>query len=495
MGRALQRGLFDELIIDNFAGGGGASHGIELALNRPIDIAVNHDPEAVAMHKANHPYTRHYCEDVWTVNPVKIAHGRPVGLAWFSPDCKHHSKAKGGIPVSKKIRGLAWVAIKWARMVRPRIIFLENVEEFEEWGPVIHACDKDGFKLFKDGEPVMKPCQYNKGKTFNRWVARLKNFGYEVDWREMRACDYGAPTIRKRLFLIARCDGLPIVWPGETHGPGLIPYRTAAECIDWTIPTPSIFDRKKPLVPNTLKRIAKGIWRYVINTDEPFIAPTLGLDGNQALAAHHIQRQFGQGVGSKMGCPIGAITAGGMGKTALVSALLATHYGKSGDGIHMNTLFNTVTPKDKHALVASHLIKFRGTCRDGQSVRKPYPTVTAGGLHIGEVRSFLIKYYGTACGQTLKEPVATVTTKDRLGLVSVAGVDYQIADIGMRMLSPRELYRAQGFNDDYIIDPIYNGKPLTKTAQVRMCGNSVSPYPAKALVEANVKLKAVKIAA
>lgn len=519
MGRALQRGLFDELIIDNFAGGGGASHGIELALNRPIDIAVNHDPEAVAMHTANHPYTRHYCEDVWTVDPVKIAHGRPVGLAWFSPDCKHFSKAKGGTPVSRKVRGLAWVVVKYAKKIRPRVIMLENVEEFKTWGPLTPVCDAAGKKKFSDdGKPVLMPCKINMGKTFYRWVSLLEKLGYVVEWKELKACDYGAPTIRKRLFLVARCDGEPIVWPEPTHGPGLLPYRTAADCIDWSIHAPSIFERKRPLAENTMMRIAKGIERFVINSGDPFIVPIANYNGSVtahsindplrtitawpkggafSLVVPHIQRQFGQGVGSRITDPVGTITAGGMGKTALVSAFLAKHYGGNytGPGVSLNDPTSTVTTKDHHALVSSHLIKLRGTCKDGQDIRQPLPTVTAGGLHVGEVRSFLIKYYGTACGQTLKEPAATITTKDRLGLVTVAGVDYQIADIGMRMLSPRELYRAQGFNDDYIIDPIYNGKPLTKTAQVRMCGNSVSPYPSKALVKANVKLIAVKIAA
>lgn len=558
MTRPLQRGLFDEMIIDNFAGGGGASHGIELALNRPIDVAVNHDPEAVAMHKVNHPYTRHFCEDVFTVDPVKIAHGRPVGLAWFSPDCKHFSKAKGGKPVSRKVRGLAWVVVKYAQKVRPRVIMLENVEEFLTWGPLTAVCDQDGKKkVGKDGGDVLKPCGLNKGATFYKWVSTLEKLGYSVDWKVLKACDYGAPTIRKRLFLVARCDGQPIVWPAPTHGPGTgKPYRTAADCIDWSIPAPSIFERKRPLAENTLKRIAKGIRRFVLESAdpffityygpkkndvdfrgfglgdpvptqttenrfgvvEPFVVPIANYNGS--VTAHslqeplrtitawpkggsfsvvipHIQRQFGKSVGHRAGDPLGTITSGGGGKSALVSAFLAKHYGGNytGAGLSPSEPISTITTKDHHAVVASHLIKLRGSCKDGQSVKQPMPTITAGGLHVGEVRSFLIKYYGTACGQSLKNPAATVTTKDRLGLITVAGQEYQIADIGMRMLAPRELYRAQGFRDDYIIDPIFNGKPLTKTAQVRMCGNSVSPYPAKALVEANVKLKAVKIAA
>lgn len=256
---------FSGLYIDNFAGGGGASTGIELGLGRPVDIAVNHDPEAVAMHDINHPHTRHYCESVWDVDPRAITGGRPVDLCWFSPDCKHFSKAKGGTPVSKKIRGLAWVALRYAATVRPRVIMLENVEEFVTWGPIT-----------RDG----RPCPQNKGRTFASFVNALRRHGYQVDWRELRACDYGAPTIRKRLFLIARRDGLPIVWPEPTHGDPasaevktkrLKPWRTAAEVIDWSIPCPSIFNRARPLAENTLRRIARGLQRYVIEAQQPFI--------------------------------------------------------------------------------------------------------------------------------------------------------------------------------------------------------------------------------
>ncbi|HHL35513.1 MAG TPA: DNA cytosine methyltransferase [Desulfobulbaceae bacterium] len=477
-----QPGLFDELIIDNFAGGGGASNGIELALGRHVDIAINHDPEAVAMHRVNHPYTHHYCEDVWSVDPVKITCGRPVGLAWFSPDCKHFSKAKGGKPVSRKIRGLAWVVVRYAKKVRPRVIMLENVEEFKTWGPLTEVCDKDGKKKIQnDGKPLLKPCEVNQGRTFYRWVSCLEKLGYTVDWKELRACDYGAPTIRKRLFLVARCDGNPIVWPEATHGPGLLPYRTAADCLDWSIPAPSIFERKRPLAENTMKRIAKGIRKFVIDTDTPFIVPIANYNGS--VTAHSIND------------PLRTITAWPKGGAfALAVPHLQQQYGKS-VGNAAGEPITTVTTKNHHALVSSHLIKLRGTCRHGQPITEPMPTVTAGGLHIGEVRSFLIKYYGTAVGQSVKQPLHTVTTKDRLGLVTVSGKEYRIADIGMRMLSPRELFRAQGFDDDYVIDPVVNGRPLTKVAQVRMCGNSVSPYPAKALVAANVKLKAISAAA
>ena len=424
--------------------------------------------------------------------------------------------------MSKKIRGLAWVVIRWAAAVRPRVIILENVEEFQTWGP-----------LGADSQP----CKINKGLTFQRWKKRLQDLGYVVEHRELKACDYGAPTIRKRLFLVAKCDGQPIVWPTPTHGPGLIPYRTAAECIDWSIPAPSIFERKKPLAENTQRRIARGIQKFVINAAEPFcityygpkseddfrgfglgdqiptqttenrfglvvpyiakhfggatgteitnpLPTTLAKGSQNQLVTAFLQRHFGQGTGRPATDPAPTVTAGGLGKTSLTTAHL-TKFNSRSDSGPLSEPSPTLTSKNKSGLVTSHLIKMRGTCQHGQDIREPLPTVTAGGLHVGEVRAFLIKYYGTAIGQDLKDPLHTVTAKQRMGLVTVAGEDYQIVDIGMRMLSPRELFRAQGFPESYIIDPLYNGKPMTKTAQVRMCGNSVSPAPARALVEAN----------
>ena len=502
----LQRCLYDELIVDNFAGGGGASVAMELATGRPVDIAINHDPEAMAMHIANHPYTMHLCQDVFSVDPRRATWGKRVGLAWFSPDCKHFSKAKGGKPVDKKIRDLAWVVIRWARTVRPRVIIVENVEEFRTWGPLVGN----------------QPCPRRRGQTFWRWTQRLRDLGYQVDSRELVACDYGAPTIRKRLFIVARCDGMPIIWPEPTHGPGRDnPYRTAAECIDWSIPCPSIFERSRPLAEATMRRIARGIQRYVIDAAEPFIVNlthgarlesisepvrtiTAAQRGEKALVAPCLQRHFGQGVGRSVDGPAPTITAGGMGKTSVVAAFLAKHYGGVvGQAVDRPT--GTVTTVDHHALVSANLVRnfgksagadlgcpaatitgrAKGTCRDGQDLRQPMPTVTSGGLHVGEVRAFLLKYYGTNIGHDCREPLQTITTKHRFGLVTVAGQDYQIVDIGMRMLTPRELFRAQGFADSYTIDPDFNGKPLTKTAQVRMCGNSVSPYPAAALVRAN----------
>lgn len=575
--KQLYIGLEHELIVDNFAGGGGASLGIELAVKRPVDIAVNHDREAIAMHMANHPQTKHYCEDVFSVDPVKATGGKPVGLAWFSPDCTYHSKARGGKPFrdrnkARRKRGLAGVVIKWGKLVKPRVIMLENVEEFQDWGP-----------LQDDGTP----CPIRKGMNFRRWKKQLENLGYQVECRELRTCDYGAPTIRKRLFVIARRDGLPIVWPEPTHGKGLKPYRTAAECIDWSLPCPSIFERKRPLAEATMRRIAKGISRYVINANEPFIvtyygdkgrddfrgqpineplrtqttenrhavvmpllsslyserrdgddrcspvdkpAPTITASQRHALIAPTlIQTGYGERPGQSprvpgLDKPLGTVVAGGQkhalvaativkqnfgdkpchgldeplhtittqgNKHALVSAFLAQHnterVGVRAGRDARGPLSTITTRGTQQQIVAAHMINLKGSSRRMSAADDPTPTVTAGGYHIGEVRAFLIKYYGTDQDPQLREPMHTVTTKPRFGLVTVKGEDYIIADIGMRMLQPRELYRAQGFPDTYQIDAMVNGKPLTKTAQVRMCGNSVSPVIATALVRANFR--------
>lgn len=466
---------FSGLVIDNFAGGGGASTGIELGLGRPVDIAVNHDPEAVAMHDINHPHTRHYCESVWDIDPRQIVQGSPVDLCWFSPDCKHFSKAKGGTPVSKKIRGLAWVAIRYAATVRPRVIMLENVEEFVTWGPIT-----------SDG----RPCPRGKGRTFASFTNALRRLGYQVDWRELRACDYGAPTIRKRLFLIARCDGQPIVWPEPTHGDPasaevkakrLKPWRTAADIIDWSIPAPSIFDRKRPLAENTLRRIARGLQRYVIEAREPFIVGARAAWITEC-ANGSSQRNMPADQPLRTQC---AETKGG--HFALVQAFLAKHYGGNytGPGSSLAEPLPTVTTVDHNALVTSHLIKLQQNSI-GQDLREPLHTVMAGATRFGEVRAFLLKYYGTGEGQPLGEPLHTVTTKDRMALVMIKGEPYQIVDIGMRMLEPHELYAAQGFPADYIHTHTAGGKRLSKAAQVRMCGNSVCPPVAAALVRANL---------
>jgi DNA (cytosine-5)-methyltransferase 1 len=536
--------LHAELIVDNFAGGGGASTGIELALGRSPDLCWNHDPEAVAMHQANHPQTKHFCQDVFDADPVEACGGRPVGLAWFSPDCKHFSKAKGGKPRSKKIRGLAWVVVKWAATVRPRVIILENVEEFQTWGPL---------------QPDGNPCPKRKGRTFANWCARLRNLGYAIEWRELLASNHGAPTIRKRLFVIARCDGRPIVWPEATHDAPdsaevkagrRLPWRTAAECIDWSLPCPSIFERARPLAPATCRRIAKGIMRYVVNNPRPFIvrtahgeqspsgvkrwgagdhdlakplptqpasndfalvAPVLTEHANAstarvfdpatplrtqcaqvkgghfALVQAFLAKHYGGVVGSELPKPIGTVTS--TDHHSLVTATLTGVGGRAGQSRPRpaDEPVQTLTAKGDSALVAAHLSKFRGTST-AQGADEPMHTVIAQGNHIADVRAFLVKYYGNEKeGHQFTEPLGTVTTKDRFGLVTVNGEEYAIADIGLRMLAPRELFRAQGFPDSYIIgDDGRAGLKLTKSAQVRMCGNSVCPPLAAALVKANV---------
>lgn len=449
-----------ELVVDLFAGGGGASTGIEQAIGRHVDVAVNHDPEAVALHQANHPQTRHFVSDVFEVDPFAVCGDQPVGLLWASPDCKHFSKAKGGKPVSKKIRGLAWVVIRWAKAVRPRVICLENVEEFQTWGP-----------LADDG----RPCPQRKGMTFQRWVAQLRNLGYCVEWKELRACDYGAPTIRKRLFLVARCDGAPIVWPAPTHGPGLKPYRTAAECIDWSLSCPSIFERERPLAEATLRRIAHGIKRYVLDAAKPYIVRIGHTGHGDAGKARSVDE------------PLSTITS--KAEHLLVAAFLAKHFG--GEPQPGKTAADLRTPAPTvlanggpQGVVTSHLAKLRGTS-SSTSTDEPLHTVSAQGTHHAEVRAILLKYYGTDQNPQLQEPLHTVTTKDRFGLVTVHGELYAIADIGMRMLQPRELYRAQGFPDSYVIDRGADGRTLSKAAQVRMCGNSVCPPLARAIVSAN----------
>ncbi|KVG03165.1 DNA methyltransferase [Burkholderia vietnamiensis] len=538
--------LGSELIVDNFAGGGGTSTGLERAFGRPVDIAINHDPEALAMHAANHPHTKHYCESVFDVDPAAITGNQPVGLVWLSPDCKHFSKAKGGKPVSKKIRGLAWIALRWAATVKPRVIMLENVEEFVTWGP-----------LGADG----RPCPKNRGRTFRSFVNALARHGYRVEHRELRACDFGAPTIRKRLFLVARRDGLPIVWPTPTHGDqkscavragALQPWRTAGvDVIDWSIPCPSIFERERPLKDATLRRIARGIMKFVVNSADPFVihlthhgadraasisaplATVTGANrGEQAFVAAHITKFRANSTGSAADTPLHTVTAGGdcarpagaahaMGivaatliqtsygerpgqaprvpglgkplgtvvaqgvKHAAVTAFLAKHYGGV-TGTRIDVPTGTVTTTDHHAVVTSNIVKLRGTSRDGQPADEPLHTVSAGGTHHAEVRAFLIKYYGNEKdGVELREPLHTVPTHDRFGLVTIHGEDYAIVDIGMRMLTPRELARAQGFPDGYVLDPVVNGKPLSKSAQVRMIGNSVCPDVATALIRAN----------
>lgn len=504
---------FGEIFVDNFAGGGGASTGIELAMGKSVDIAINHDPSAIAMHRANHPETEHYCENVWEVDPVAACRGRKVALAWFSPDCKHFSKAKGGKPVEKSIRGLAWVAIRWAKLVRPRVIMLENVEEFKTWGPL--ADDN-------------KPDPRFKGRTFRHFLHALKRYKYTVEWRELRACDYGAPTIRKRFFLIARCDGQAIIWPKATHGDPnslavqrgyLKPWRTAAEIIDWSIECKSIFERKKPLCENTMNRIAKGLQKFVINSTNPFIVHTnkktiapsilseqfnnIGgtvkeplktiLTGNHHYLLAPYLAQIGQQnfVGDKrtyyLRNPISTIVT--KEEKVLVAPTLIQYHGEQSEKYVRGQAFDkpllTTDSSNRYGLVTAWMMHYYGTIV-GSSINEPLGTITALGQHIAEVQAFLVKYYGQGAGQELNEPLHTITTKDRFGLVTVKGNDYQIVDIGMRMLTPRELFNAQGFPADYIIDHDVEGKKITQKSQVAKCGNSVSPLLPTVMVQANL---------
>jgi DNA (cytosine-5)-methyltransferase 1 len=496
-----------EITVDNFAGGGGVSEGTGRALTRPVDIAINHYPKAIAMHRVNHPETKHFCENILQVNPREACAGRKVGLAWFAPDCTHHSKAKGKKPRDNKLRGLAWVVIDWMREVRPRIVMVENVEEFQEWGPL----DDEGY-----------PDPARAGEDFRAWLGSMSMLGYQVEYRCLVAADYGAPTSRKRFFLIARCDGRPIVWPEPSHGVGrTAAWRTAAEIIDWSIPCRSIFGRSKPLVEATLRRIGIGVQRYVIDSPDPFLikyhggSPFRGQGLDEPLKTvdssnrfglvqpfiirhGHYSKKTGAGLepgrgagvfrGQPLSLPLATVCA--TNDKHLICPIVTKHYGGV-VGHRVDRTLGTVTARDHHALTAAFLTKYYGTSV-GSDMRAPLPTITGQGNHIAEVRAFLIKYYGGGGNprsqmQGIGDPLHTVTSRARFGLVQIEGEDWQLADIGMRMLKPHELFAAQGFPDDYIIDPIFEGKPLTQEAQTELCGNAVPPDLAEALVAANTR--------
>ncbi len=591
------------LVVDNFAGGGGASTGIEMAIGRSVDIAINHDPDAIAMHRANHPATRHYCEDVWQVDPVAACAGVPVALAWFSPDCTHFSRAKGGKPVDKNIRGLAWVTVKWAALVRPAVIMLENVPEIRTWGP-----------LGADGKPI----KARAGETFDGFVKALttgipqthpafaemcdalgiaqeselaqkisRGLGYDLDYKVLKSCDYGAPTTRTRFYLIARCDGRPIVWAEPTHAPkdseavkqGLkLPYRTAAECIDWLIPAQSIFERKKPLAENTMRRIARGIQKFVIDNPEPFIVTVnhsgegfRGQSTDEPLGTITAKNGYGvvtptimcnntNNVGASVETPLPTVTTGNRnylvapsivpigygerdgqaprvnsidrplgtvvtgGKHYLVAPTLIQYHsetgkdevrgqeldkpimtvdtspryalsvahimknyagGYTGAGSAADAPLDTVTAKDHNAIVTAHIMTMRNNM-DGQPVDEPLTTISCSGAHHAEVQAFLVKYFSGGTAKSVDEPLDTVTTKDRFALVTIHGEQYIITDIKMRMLQPRELFNAQGFPRNYVIDHDADGHPYGKSKQVARCGNAVTPPVPAALVRANL---------
>ena len=576
-----------EIIVDNFAGGGGASTGIEIATGRLVALAINHDPAAILMHKTNHPYTEHFQASVWDIDPVAVCRGRRVGLAWFSPDCKHFSKAKGAALVDRKIRGLAWITLRWAAKVRPCVIILENVEEFQTWGPV------------RKGKPVKKLA----GTTFRKFIDQLTELGYTVEYRELIAADYGAPTSRKRFYMIARCDGKPIVWPKPTHSKtgadGLPKWRSAAEIIDWSLPCPSVFATKaeimdryglkavRPLAKNTMRRIIRGVDKFTIRSGKPFIVQQKFQNAAQdiekplttvtAVGAHELCKPLlapvtvtntSNSVGATVGEPVHTVTTAGnqmlvtpslvsIGQTGggdrirdlrepvpttvskqeaclVAPALIQYHteqtervrasglgapintvdasnrygltcaslveYYTGGRPLDVNDPMHTVTSHDREAVVAAHVVKFKGD-DVGTSPSEPLQTVTAsagkkracsGGtfavckahltkMHSGddlgywpEIRALLNEF----CGYTLAE--------DDVLLLEISGALYYIADIGLRMLSPRELYNAMGFPPDYIIDRDYEGHEYKKSAQVARCGNAVCPPVASALVRANL---------
>lgn len=537
-----QESLVDEIIVDNFAGGGGASTGIELAMGRRVAIAINHDPDAIRMHRTNHPYTEHLQASVWDVDPVAECRGRPVGLAWFSPDCKHFSKAKGAALVDRKIRGLAWITLRWTAKVRPRVIILENVEEFQTWGPV------------RKGKPVKKLA----GTTFRKFISQLESLGYTVEFRELVAADYGAPTSRKRFYLIARCDGKPIVWPKPTHSKtgadGLPKWRSAAEIIDWSLPCPSVFASKseimeryglkavRPLAKNTMRRIIRGVDKFTIRSGKPFIvecnhsggghiAPvgdayktitakhTGGIVAPSLIQYHTEQTESVRASG--LGAPINTVDASN--RYGLTCANLVEYY-TGGRPLDITDAMHTVTSHDREAVVAAHIAKYYGGVV-GEKVGEPLLTVTAID-HNAVCTAHVVKFKGDNLGHGMKEPMQTVTTSagefaecvaymakmrggDKLGnwpeirallneycgytlaedevlLLEISGALYYIADIGLRMLSPRELYDAMGFPADYIIDHDYLGNEYKKSAQVARCGNAVCPPMATALVRANL---------
>lgn len=615
-----QINLLDEIIVDSFAGGGGASTGIELATGRVVDIAINHDPDAILMHRTNHPHTQHFQASVWDVDPEEVCRGRSVGLLWASPDCKHFSKAKGGKPVDKNIRGLAWIVLRWAGTVSPRVIILENVEEFQTWGPV------------RRGRPVKS----KTGQTFRQFISQLEALGYAVEWRELVAADYGAPTTRKRFFLIARRDGRPIVWPAPTHGPadspevkaGLLkPWRSAAEVIDWSLPTPSIFDTReevkakyglsaqRPLRPNTMRRVARGIDKFVLKATRPYLVVVnhagefRGQEAESPLQT--ITAKHGYGVASPFMAPwtvtnttnstghtpdepVDTARTGGGGGQMFVSATLAA-IGQTGGGDRIRDIrepAHTTVSKQEDCLVGASLIQYhteQGENVRGQELGGPLLTVDASNRY-GLTAASLVKYYGQGVGQEMSEPAPAILSKDHAGLTvaslskyfggvvgaemsqplpTVTAVDhnalqtahlvkmkgenlggtagdpvqtvtaggthfgvvttkvvracpgedlqrwpqvreclneycgyslkadevilfrigvawYFIADVGLRMLTPRELYRANGFPDDYIIDRDFTGKEYGKSKQVARCGNAVPPPFATALVRANL---------
>lgn len=649
----------DEIVVDFFCGGGGAGTGLEMGLGRTVNVAKNHSPQAISMHTVNHPGAQHFTTDVFEGDPDTECGGKAVGWFHMSPDCTHHSQAAGGQPRKREIRNLSWIGLKWAGMKRPRVISLENVKQILQWGRLIAKRDKATGRVVKLGGEVAAPGEVvpvgqqflipdpkQRGRTWRRFVALLEGMGYVVEWKVIRACDFGAPTSRERLFMIARCDGQPIVWPDATHAKnptkGQQKWKTAADCIDFSDLGKSIFGRKKDLAPATLRRVAKGMKKFVIDSAAPFIVPIANWSGEAvqsaaeplrtvtsypkggafsmvspiiAPATHQgsdrindpleplptvtcanrgeltlisptlIQFGYGERPGQEprvpgVDQPLGTVVAGGV-KHALASACIVQAGHGEGSGankrrshgvndicgpvgtvtasgggqavstavmIQANGGFNTTHAKDirepmttvtntgsQQQLAVANLVHLRGNC-DARYVNDPLHTISAGGQHHGlvsafmerafggsvgqgleepaptitaggggksslvsltlspeheagalRVAAFLISYYGTENTSACDAPAPTITTKDRLAMVTVMvkGTPYVIVDICLRMLKPTELYKAQGFPADYIISHGADGKPFTKTQQVHMCGNSVSPPPMAALARAN----------
>ncbi|MNO56126.1 C-5 cytosine-specific DNA methylase [compost metagenome] len=610
----------DEIVVDFFCGGGGAGTGLEMGLGRPVTVAKNHSPAAISMHTANHPAARHFTTDVFEGDPDEECQGRPVGWFHMSPDCTHHSQAACGQPRKREIRNLSWIGLKWAGKKKPRVISLENVKQILQWGPLMAKRDKNTGRVMKlDGTvaavgervPVQQqflvPDPKRRGITWRRFVHLLEGMGYQVEWRIIKACDFGAPTSRERLFMIARCDGQPIVWPEPTHAKhptkGQHKWRTAADCIDWSVPSKSIFGRKKELAAATLRRVAKGMKKFVLDNPQPFIVPIANWSGELAQSAHEPLRTVtswprggsfamaspvilpathqGADRVNNPGDPLPTVTAANRGELMMASPVMVGAGGPvyAGKPVAADQPMGTLMTQSHRALASAHLVKFRFNS-EGAAITDPVPTITSGGNYkrpagaahamgvctafieqanggfnttpakgpdeplttvtntgsqqrlvtaslatlrrncVGRpvddlvptmtagaehhalveyklspeheegalrVAAFLISYYGTENISACDAPAPTVTTKDRLGLVTVfvKGTPYVIVDICLRMLQPHELYRAQGFPASYIIDKGADGKPFTKTEQVHMCGNSVSPPPMAAIARAN----------
>lgn len=584
-----QSGQPQPILVDLFAGGGGMSTSMEMAWGRGPDIAINHSDQALSLHRANHPQTRHFIADVFEIDPRTATHGRPVGWLHLSPDCTHHSQAAGGQPRSKKIRGLAWVGVRWAGQALPSVISVENVKQILAWGPLIAKRDKatgrvvtldkipnpktgrEEYRVAAKGERVPVQNQYlvpdpkKAGRTWRFFIRSLEKLGYVTDWRILCAADFGGHTTRERLFMLARRDGQAIRWPEPTHAKnptsGQKPWKAAADCLDFSLPCPSIFSRKKPLAEATLRRIARGIMKYVVDNPAPYIVKTRATEDTDK-APVFIQAGHGEGTpgahrwsygANDIQGPVGTITASGGGQALAAASLVQTGYGErpgqAPRALNIKAPLGTCVGTTKHALATAYLMQANGgfNTTPGHELGEPVSTVTNTGSQqqlvtgllssyytdeanrsrglesptatittenrfgfvecrlspdhqkgASLVAAFLMRYYGEG-GQwsDLNQPMTTVTTKDRMALVTVQldGTPFVLVDIGLRMLTPRELFRAQDFPDSYIIDHGHDGRQFSKAAQVRMCGNSVDPLAAVGFLKLNAPWLSVREAA